>query len=66
MKINKKKINKYYCKRSACQVLGCMMKNPRLATSREYTVNENDFVSPLHKTLFMVIYNLSIQGVSEI
>lgn len=66
MKINKKKINKYYCKRSACQVLGCMMKNPRLATSREYTVNENDFVSPLHKTLFMVIYNLSIQGASEI
>lgn len=43
-----------------------MMKNPRLASSREFSVNENDFVSPLHKTLFMVIYNLSIQGATEI
>ena len=66
MKISKKKINKYYCKRSSCQVLGCMMKNPRLVTSREYSVNENDFVTPLHKTLFMVTHNLAIQGAKEV
>ena len=66
MKISKKKIGKYYCKRSSCQVLGCMMKNPRLTTSREFAVNENDFISPMHKTLFMVIYNLAIKGATEV
>lgn len=66
MKINKKKINRYYCRRSACQILGCMMKNPRLSSSREFAVNENDFISPIHKTLFIVIYNLNLQGVKEV
>lgn len=66
MKMSKKKINRFYCKRSSCQVLGCMMKNPRLANSREFPINENDFISPMHKTLYMVIHNLSLQGVQEV
>lgn len=43
-----------------------MMKNPRLSSSREFAVNENDFISPIHKTLFIVIYNLNLQGVKEV
>ena len=66
MKISKKKINQYYCKRSSCQVLGSMMKNPRLSNSREFVINENDFVTPLHKTLYMVIYNLALNGAQQV
>lgn len=66
MKIKKETIEKYYDSRSACQVLGCLMLEPQRLSSREMQVAEFDFVSPIHKTLFISIYNLSLQGLKTI
>lgn len=64
--MNKNTIKKYYDARSACQVLGVLMKNPRKVKSKEYVLEQEDFVGGLHQTIFTCIYNLSLQGVKEI
>lgn len=61
-----KNIKKYYDKRTACQVLGCLMLNPRLVNSKEYQINIEDFMGNSHKALFECIYNLAQQGVQSI
>ncbi len=67
MKINKKKINKYSDKRASCQVLGCLMLNPKRVLSREQPIGDYDFVTPLHQTLFITVYNLvATQGVNSV
>lgn len=63
---NREHIKKYYDKRSACQVLGSLMLNPKLINSKEYPIEIDDFVTPNHKALFGSIYNLSQQGVASI
>ena len=62
----RKYINKYYDNRAAMQVLGCLMREPRLLRYRKYKLNELDFINPYHKTLFVSIYNLTNQGAEEI
>lgn len=66
MKIKKETIEKYYDTRACCQVLGCLMLEPQRLSSREMQVAEFDFVSPIHKTLFISIYNLGLQGLKAI
>lgn len=66
MKIKKDVIERYTDTRAACQVLGCLMLEPQRLSSREMQVAEFDFVSPIHKTLFIAIYNLSLQGLKTI
>lgn len=59
-------IKKYYDSRSACQVLGCLMINPKFIKRMEYTLEKEDFQGGVHKTLFTCIFNLSQQGVNSI
>ena len=66
MKIKKEIIERYNDTRACCQVLGCLMLEPQRLSSREMQVAEFDFVSPIHKTLFISIYNLSLQGLKTI
>jgi replicative DNA helicase len=64
--INSKLIKKYYDKRSACQVLGILMKEPYRVKDKENHLNKQDFSSGLHETIFISIYNLAYQGIKEI
>lgn len=61
-----KLIKKYYDNRASMQILGCLMQQPQLIKSRKYKLSELDFITPYHKTLFLTIYNLAIQGAEEI
>ena len=45
MKIRKSDINKYYDSRMACCLLSCLLKNPKLALSREFPLWEHFFVT---------------------
>jgi len=64
--INTKFIKKYYDKRSACQVLGILMKEPHRVQNQDYSLSEKDFSSGLHETIFICIYNLANQDIKEI
>lgn len=66
MRITKKQIEKYHDKRTSCQVLGCLMKNPNLLKDKQYALNADDFPSGLHELVYKCIYNLSLQGLNEI
>lgn len=59
---DKKYIKKYYDSRSACQVLGCLMLDPKLAKSIDYCLDKEDFIGATHKTLYTSIFNLAQQG----
>lgn len=61
-----KLFKKYYDSRSACQVLGCLMINPNLVKSLDYTLDKEDFVGAVHKSLYVCIHNLSNQGLKTI
>lgn len=61
-----KLFKKYYDSRSACQVLGSLMINPNLVKSLDYTLDKEDFVGAIHKSLYVCIYNLSNQGLKTI
>ena len=63
---DRKLIKKYYDGRSACQVLGCLMLNPRQVKTLEYPLDKEDFIGATHKTLFICIYNLAQQGLQII
>ena len=67
MKMKQKALmNKYYNSRAACQVLGCLLENPTLVKSKERVITVDDFMNPLHQTLFGVIYDLAHKGVQTI
>ena len=66
MKINKQHIDLYYDSRASCQILGCLMLEPQRLSSREQQIAEFDFNTPIHKTLFIAIYNLGLQGLKTI
>ena len=50
-----KLFKKYYDSRSACQVLGCLMINPNLVKSLDYTLDKEDFVEQFIN-LYMYVY----------
>lgn len=66
--MSKKKdlIKKYYDSPSACQVLACLMCNPKLIKRSDYILDVEDFQGGTHKTLFKCIYNLSQKGIEVI
>lgn len=66
MKIKQNIIDSYYDPRAACQVLGCLMLEPQRLSSREQQIAEFDFNTPIHKTLFITIHNLALQGLKKI
>lgn len=66
MRITKKQIEKYHDKRTSCQVLGCLMKDPFLLKDKKYLLHNDDFSSGLHDLVYTCIYNLSLQGLNEI
>lgn len=59
-------IKRYYDSRSACQVLGILMAKPKLLLSIDYSLDKEDFVGVIHKTLFVCIYNLAHKGINSI
>jgi replicative DNA helicase len=59
-------VKKYYDKRSACQVLGILMKDPKRIKNKECILDKKDFSKGLHETIFVCIYNLACQGVKQI
>lgn len=63
---NKQLIKKYYDSRCVCQVLGALIRNPVLIKNRDYYLEQDDFIKPLHQAIFTTIYNLAYQGVKEI
>lgn len=46
-------------------VLGALLRQPSLMHENKYILTENDFAG-LHKVIFSVIYNLSVEGVTRI
>jgi len=66
MRITKKQIEKYHDKRTSCQVLGCLMKNPFLLKDKKLALNTDDFPNGLHQLTYTCIYNLSLQGLNEV
>lgn len=66
MKIVKKQIEKYHDKRASCQVLGSLMHSIFLLKDKKYALNVEDFSSGLHQLIYTCIYNLGLQGLTEI
>lgn len=66
MKITKKQIEKYHDKRTSCQVLGCLMKNPSFLKDKKYALNKDDFPNGIHDLIYTCIYNLTLQGLNEV
>jgi len=66
MKTTKKQIEKYHDKRTSCQVLGCIMKNPNLLKDKKYALHKDDFPNGLHQLIHTCVYNLSLQGLNEV
>ena len=59
-------MKKYYNSRAVCQVLACLLENPKLVKSRELPLTADDFIMPLHKLVFGVVYDLAHKDVSKI
>lgn len=59
-------LKKYYDSRSACQVLGGLIKKPELINDKKYVLEEEDFKDNLHRTIYICIFNLFNQGVKDI
>lgn len=66
MKIKQNIIDLYYDPRASCQVLGCLMLEPQRLSSREQQIADFDFNTPIHKTLFIAVHNLALQGLKSI
>ena len=66
MKNSKSVLNRYYCPRSSCKVLGCLMLNPSLVNSKTYKLEANYFLNKNHRILFETIKGLADNGLNEI
>lgn len=64
--INTALSKKYYNARASCQVLACLLNNPKLVKSRELPITADDFVTPLHKLTYGVIFDLANKNVDKI
>lgn len=59
--------SKYYDVVSVMQVVGCVYNNPSLLEfTDKYSINEEDFHDPFHRTVFGAIYNLYQMGAEKI
>ena len=55
MAVNKRVLEKYYCRRSGMKVLGCLMVNPKLLLYKTEPICEDYFPVRTHKALFRAI-----------
>lgn len=58
--------SKYYNPRAVCQVLGVLMKNPQLVKSKDLPIIQEDFINPLHLTIFGVVHDLAEKGIMSV
>lgn len=65
-KFKRSDINKYYDARFSCYLLSCLLKQPKLALSKDRPYNEEFFISKTHKSLYLVIENLAKMGVKSV
>ena len=56
---------KLYDSNSTMYVLGALLRQPTLIHDSKYILTESDF-DGLHKIIFGVIYNLSVEGLTKI
>ena len=63
---NRKLIKLYYDSRTACQVIGCLLKKPSLLRDNKYNLIPDDFYSTFHQHIFSSINNLYENGVENI
>jgi hypothetical protein len=62
----KGKLDKLYDSQAALYVLSSIMKNPLLIQDDSYVLDPTDFFKPIHKMIFVAIYNLEQQGIETI
>ncbi len=60
--LSKEDLKLYYDSRSVCEVLSGLTSN--LAWIDKYKIILEDFITPTHRVLFTVLYNLNINGFS--
>ena len=58
--------SKYYNPRAICQVLGVLLKNPQLVKSKDLPIIQDDFLNPLHLTIYGVIRDLAEKGIMSV
>lgn len=61
-----KKASRLYPVADALQVLGSLCKDTTLLQNKEYNLEVDDFVNPIHKVVFASINNLIKQGAKDI
>lgn len=66
MRMNRDVLKRYEDRRANCQVLGCLMLNPKLVKSRQYPIIGEYFATRNHRILFEVIEALAEGGANEI
>ena len=66
IRINKDVLKRYNDPRACCQVLGCLMLNPKLVKSRQYPIHSEYFATRNHRILFEVIEALAENGANQI
>ena len=66
-KATKSLLQKYCDPRANCNVLSCLMKNPRLLNSKDRPLDDTYFdTNKTHRALFLVIENLHQYGIESI
>ena len=55
-----------YSNSLADKLLGCYIKNPELCISEKYEIDKDDFKVLFHKIIFVVCYNLAVEGYKAI
>ena len=63
---SKKLIKLYYDTRTGFQIIGCLLKKPRLLMDKKYNIIPEDFYSDFHQYIFATINNLYKNGVEDI
>ena len=62
----KGKLDKLYDSQAALYVLSNIMKDPLLIQDDSYVLDPTDFFKPIHKMIFVAIYNMEQQGIETI
>lgn len=65
MAVNKRILEKFYCRRSGMKVLGCLMVNPKLLKYKEEPICADYFPVRTHKVLFETIETIASNSSME-
>lgn len=66
IRISRDALKKYYSRRDACMVLGCLMADPSLVKSKQYPICAEFFAVRNHRLLYEAIEALAYAGLKEI